>query len=367
MDLMTFISRIQTEGMLQVMALDPRTQFGAQPRDYLGPTVLPEILVGENMFKEQAIQYRTVIANDGSRYSPVQIKSTGELIGEFSVELGHQDIGRELTGRDYDALLAYLRRAGATATNPPMEATTQIINWVDQTILRALVELNEKQRWDALVSASVTRLGDNGYREVVSYPNPSGHRAAAGGTWSSDSYDPFDDIAGMVDMLADKGYYANRIISSRKVVRILARNSNIAGRAGRTVVLGGGATTYVGRANETDINDMFVAEGLPPIEQYDLQYNTAGGRGRFIPDDCMIILCTTGRDATIDWGEEQLFLSNTFGYHAIGRAVGQSDPGRVIKMWAHDDKPPRIRAEGWQASLPVITEPEAIAVITGIS
>jgi hypothetical protein len=367
MDLMTFISRIQTGDFLTAMALDPRTQFGVQPRPYLGPTVLPEVVVEENMYREQAIRYRTVIANDGSRYSPVQLKDSGELIGEFAVELGHQDIGRELTGRDYDALVNFLRRAGATATNPPMEAVAQMVNWVDHTILRALVELNEKQRWDAIVNASVVRLGDNGYRETVTYPNPTGHRVSAAGSWSNDTYDPFTDISGMIDMLSDKGYYVNRIISSRKVTRILARNTNIAGRSGRTVVLGGGATTYVGRASSADVNDMFVAEGMPSIEEYDLRYNTTTGTGRFIPEDAMIFLCTTGRDMTIDWGEETLFLSDVFGYHAVGRAVGQADPGRVIKMWSHDDKPPRIRAEGWQASLPVITEPEAIAVITDIT
>lgn len=367
MDLMTFISRIQGEGMLQAVALDPRTQFGAQPREYLGPTILPEVLVPENMFKEQSIQYRTVIANDGSRYSPVQVKESGELIGEFSVELGHQDIGRELTGRDYDALVAYMRRSGASSGNMSMEAAAQVIDWVDHTVLRALVELNEKQRWEAIVNAQVVRLGDNGYRETVSYPNPAGHRVAAGGSWSSDAYDPFMDISGTIDMLSDKGYYVDRIIGSRRVVQMLARNTNIAGRAGRTIVLGGGATTYVGRASAGDVNQMFEAEGIPAIEQYDLRYNTATGASRFIPDNCLIFLATTGRDMSIDWGEDQMFLSNIFGYHAIGRAVGQAESGRVIKMWSHDDKPPRIRAEGWQASLPVITEPEAIAVITGIS
>lgn len=367
MDIMTFISRIKSGDMLTAMALDPRTQFGVQPRPYLGPSILPEVLVSENMYKEQAIRYRTVIANDGSRYSPVQIKDSGELIGEFSVELGHQDIGRELTGRDYDALITFLRRAGATDANPPMEAVTQMTNWVDQTILRAIVELNEKQRWEAIVNAQIIRMGDNGYRETVTYPNPAGHRVAAAGVWSNDAYDPFNDVASMVDMLSDKGYYVDRIISSRRVNRILARNTNIAGRAGRTVVLGGGATTFVGRATAEDVSDMFQTEGIPAIEEYDLRYNTTTGSTRFIADNVMIFLCTTGRDMTIDWGEDQLFLTNTFGYQAIGRAVGEDAPGRVIRMWAHDDKPPRIKAEGWQTSLPVLTEPEAIAVITGIS
>jgi hypothetical protein len=55
------------------------------------------------------------------------------------------------------------------------------------------------------------------------------------------------------------------------------------------------------------------------------------------------------------------------GYTAIGRGAGQASNGRVIRAEAFDNKPPRIEAEGWQTALPVITEPEALAVISSIS
>jgi len=58
---------------------------------------------------------------------------------------------------------------------------------------------------------------------------------------------------------------------------------------------------------------------------------------------------------------------NVLGYFAIGRPVGQPDSGRVIRMQAYEDKPPRIEAEGWQTGLPVVTDPEALTTITGIS
>ena len=79
------------------------------------------------------------------------------------------------------------------------------------------------------------------------------------------------------------------------------------------------------------------------------------------------MLATTGRDATLDLGDSEQLLTDTLGYTAIGRAAGQAQPGRVVRMEAFDNKPPRIEGEAWQTSLPVITEPEAIGVIAAIS
>ena len=54
-----------------------------------------------------------------------------------------------------------------------------------------------------------------------------------------------------------------------------------------------------------------------------------------------------------------------YAYYSI-EAAGAA-PGRVVRAEAHEDKPPRIEAEGWQTSLPVITEPEAFAILHTIS
>jgi hypothetical protein len=61
-------------------------------------------------------------------------------------------------------------------------------------------------------------------------------------------------------------------------------------------------------------------------------------------------------------------VGDTLGYTAIGRAAGQSNSGRVIKVRpVPDKKPPRVEGEGWQASFPVLADPEAVTVITGIA
>ena len=361
MDIAALVASLVADGTVRTLALNTGAQFGVAPRAYLGATLLPERAVNDNAFREEGIRYRTVIANSGTRYSPTQ-KKGAELIGSFLVELGESDIAREFTSRDYDALIRLLQ------TNTTMDAAVTLTRWLD-TVNLGLVELNEKQRWDAIVAASVVRTGDNGYTETVTYSNPASHRAAAGGTWSSDAYDPFADILAMADLLASKGYTVNRIITSRTVVSILAGNDKVKTRTGvATINTSGQIIATPGRATASSIDGALQRDGLPGIETYDLQYRTQTGTGYFLPRTVFVLVATTGRDETIDFGDTgPIVINDTLGYMAIGRATGQSGPGRVIRMEAKQDKPPRIEAEGWQTALPVITEPEAIAVITGIA
>ena len=361
-DIAGLVNQLMTDGTVPTLALNPQAQFGIAPRRYLGAELLPERTVDENAYREESIIYRTVIANDGTRYSPTQKKGAA-LIGSFLVELGNSDIATEFTSRDYDALLKMLQ------TRPTMDAAATLLNWLDRTVNLALIEKNEKQRWEAIVNASVVRSGDNGYSEPVPYSNPANHRAAAGGTWSNDSYDPFADILAMADLLESKGYTVGRIITSRTVLSILAGNDKVKARTGvATINASGQISATAGRATRDAMNLALERDGLPPIETYDLQYRTQTGTGYFLSRSAFVLVATTGQDESIDLGDtNSLMVENTLGYTAIGRATGQAAPGRVLRMEAKQDKPPRIEAEGWMTSLPVVTNPEAVAVITSIS
>jgi hypothetical protein len=361
-DILTLIATMLRDGQFLQLARTMLAMFGTPARSYLGATLLPERLVEENAYREDSVRYRTILANAGTRYSPSQLKD-GSVVGSFLVELGSSDIKRELTAREYDALIRLLGR------NASMEAVAQAINFVDVTVNRALIEYNEQQRWQAIVSALVQRRGANNYSEDIAYPNPSGHRSAAGGVWSNDSYDPFEDITAKADLLASKGYTVNRIVSSRQVVSKLAGNANVKARCGLAVINANGQIRgAAGRATLEAINGALQADGLPAIELYDLQYRTETGTGYFLARDTMVFAATTGRDEDVDLGDgERMLVENTLGYVGVGRATGQADPGRVIRAEAFNNKPPRIEAEGWQESLPVITEPEAIGVIHTIS
>jgi hypothetical protein len=366
MDIATLVTQLLDSGEVNLLLNDPSVQFGTSARPYVGASILPERTVEDNEYTDENIRYQTVIANDGSRYSPAQLKASGAIIGQMKVSLGNQDIARQFTGREYDVLLRLLNQ------DRSMEATTQLIRWVDTTILRALLDLNEKQRWDAIITAQVIRVGNNGFREVVPYPNPAGHRSTVGDAWDTVDGDPFADINAGIDLLTGKGYTANRIVTSRQTLQVMLNNANVRQRAGAARIevtpgLSPQLNAAYGRASLQSVNAVLAEDGIPPIELYDLQYRDLSGAKWFLPRGKMVILATTGQDETIIANEEQLtLLENTIGYTAIGRAVGQPTPGRVIWMEPKTNKPPRVEAEGWMTSLPVINTPEGIVVLNGL-
>lgn len=379
MDIRTLVGQMTRAGDFQIIARNPLAQFGIPNRRYIGAEIIPERTVEVNNYIEEFVRYRSVIANAGTRYSPVQ-KKGGALSGSMQVNLADSDKGAELTARDYDALIRVLQsninNAALGASNPTMAAMAQITNFVDLTVNIPLVERLEAWRWQAIVSASVTLSGDNNYTETVAYSNPSGNRFAASAAWSTVTTDPFLDIFAAVTAAAAKGFTIKRIITSTNVVAILGNNPKVQARVGRAVLNIGGSNVAVasGRASQAEINAQLQQDGIPPLERYDLQYRTETGTARFMPSNVMVFICDTQRDPTLDLGDTYAntpeildTLNGVVGYMAIGRAAGQSAPGRVIQSEAFSDKPPRIWAEGWQTALPVITDPDAIFVITGIA
>lgn len=368
MDLQNLIERILEDGDINTIASNVRAQFGTRTRRYLGATFLPERLVNDLEYEESEIRFKTVIANDGTRYSPAQLKDSGALMASMKVSLGHSDISRQFTSRDYDGVIKML------GSGRSIEAAAVIVGWVDAALNLALIELDEKHRWEAMLSAFMIRRGDNGYTEPIYYANPVGHRVTAVSQWSNPAYDPWLDITAGAQKLYDKGYEINRIVTSRRIMTILSNNPNIVRRVVAVPVVVGlnGTLTTVSagmRISLDQINGALAAEGLPLIERNDQTYSTQVGTARFFPQDTFFMAATTGRDIEIaqDVDDDPLLVPNALGYTAIGPPAGYSNPGRQIYVEAHKNKAPRITGEAWQASLPVLQDPEAVYVISGIS
>jgi hypothetical protein len=362
-DLKNMIERLIKDGEVAGIARNPNVQFGNENKQYLGATLLPERMVETNQYEESSIFYRTVIANDGSRYSPAQLKETGEMVGSFLVNLGNSDIARQFTGRDYDG---FRRLVGRGRTQ---DAARQILGWTNRTLNLALVELNEKQRWDAIINAVVQRRGDNGYQEDVKISNPAGHRFNAGGAWSG-AYDPWLDVEAGVAVLAAANYVPSRIITSRKQIASLIGNAEMQRRIGNVTFFNtdGTLTSVSNTITRQQLMNYFAAQNMPVPEVYDETYNTQVGTARFMPDDCMVIVGVTDQEEVLTLGGNQEFVvGNTLGYTGVGVPVGEDDPGRVIRLFPDDHKPPRIDGEAWQTSFPVITQPQAIVVIKNIT
>jgi hypothetical protein len=362
-ELKTLINQMIADGSFQTITNNPLAQFGAGARNYIGATILPEKSVSDNAFRETNVRYRTIVANDGTQYSPAQKKGGSSAVGEVLVELGYSDIACEFTGRDFDELQRLLRNADDASAN------LRVSQWIDTAVVRALIEHDEKNIWEAIVNASVVRTGQNGFGDTITYSNPSGHRAAAGGTWTNDAYDPFDDILAMVNLLDSKGYRCTRIITGSPVVNIMAGNSKVQQRSGQLQVSASGTIEVLaGFGTRNAVQNSMTGSGLPVIETYDLTYEKEdGSRTKFLPAGSMVFLSDTGQDQSVVFEAGTKVVPDTLGYLAVGRAAGQADPGRKIFVEQFSSKPPRIEAQGWQATLPVITEPEAFAVITGIA
>lgn len=363
-DIQRLIDQMATSGAIDRIARNRLAQFGTRTRPLVGASLLPAVEQEENSYTDDSVRYRTVVGNAGTRYSPVVLKGNN-YVGSVKVELFDIDLGSELTSRDYDALVRYLDR------RDDMAAMANITNFLNTTVNMGLEELREVYRWQCIENAIVQRRGANGYKEDIAYSNPAGHRAVAASAWSNNANDPMTDIFNRVQLLRDKGFQVSRIFTSSAVLGIMGLNDKMRTRVGQiTVNVGGGLIVQGGRASREQINSAMRAEGLPEIEINDEIYRTQTGTARFISSNVMIFVGTTGRDETIQLGDADLtteLLPDTLGYYGVGRAAGQSGPGRVLQMVHKTDKPPRIEAQGWETSAPVITEPEAIATITGIA
>jgi len=369
-DALGIVELMTQRGDFNRIANNPMLQFGIANQPLLGATLLPEKTVDDNQFTEEGVRYRTPIANDGTRYSPVQLKK-GMITGSVDVKLGYSDIGSEMRAGDYDAFIRLIAKSTGTPENldnPSMQGIADITKWIEATTALPLVNLNEKQRWDSIVDASVVRVGDGGYTETVPLPNPVGHRVNAAGDWMDEAYDPYDDIVGIVDAAAEKNYVINRIIAGRPVISALCQSPKVRMRLGMLSIAGGIVVGMPGRATREQVNGLLAADGIPPIEEYNASYQTQTGSDYYLKRNAMVFCCTTGRTANIELPDSTpLMLQDTLGYVAVGRAAGQTKPGRVLKSYAYDNKPPRIESEGWQASWPVLLDPEAVYVLKEIN
>jgi hypothetical protein len=357
-------------GEFNRIMLNPASQFGRRRREYLGARFLPERLVPANKYTEGNIKYRTVVANDGSRYSPAQ-KKGNMIAGTMEVSLGDQDIAAEFTSEDYDNFIAVekLNTPNPDTGNPEFLAMATLANWVENRINLPLIEKVEKMRWEAIVDAAVPLSGDNGYAEIVNLSNPSGHRFAAVEDWTDPADNPLDDIYALADVLDDKDYAVGVLIAGRPVIQtLLAHPKVVTAVTGFIGISGGTLESGTRRVTLDALNAFLAKDDLPPLLSYNLKYRKEVGTEYFLKRNVMVGLALTGRNANIDLGDdEKLTLEDTLGYVGVGRPAGAGNPGRMTHAEYFGNKPPRAEFEGWQTSFPVIQDPEAVAVITSIT
>lgn len=363
MDILGLLEAAEAE--VQTVVSNPLAMLGPPEQPNLGLQLMPERLVDENMFTETRINYKTIVANNGTRYSPVQIKG-GAMVGEFDVKLFSSDIGAQLTAQDYEAILKILRRY--SGSDIPMQAMMNLLRWVDKSLVQPLVVKNERMVWECVVDAAVPIEGDDGFKDTILISNPTGHRVASG-DWADPTYDPMIDIYARADHLKSKGIRPVRQIAGTPVVNQLLNHPKVKTAARGFITVESGA--LVGSENRLTLrgfNEFLAENELPPIEKYDKTYNVQNGPSRhFLKRDVWVMIgeTDTSEEIPVEDGDP-LVIANTLGYTGIGRNAGYDDPGRMVKTEAFDGKAPHIDGESWQESFPVNQNPEAVEVLKDI-
>ncbi|MGD1941852.1 MAG: hypothetical protein ACFB0G_11120 [Leptolyngbyaceae cyanobacterium] len=378
---------LEEQDYFKRLSLTPLAQFGTEQEPLLGARLLPETLVQENAYTEDQVRYATVPALAGPHYGPAQMQSDGTFRGTLKVELGNNDTARQMDSQTYRGVNNLLMQSNE------MQATANLLGWVDQQLIRPHVVKAEIERWEAITRAQVTRKGTEGYSEIVSLHAPNGHRpTVSGGTtsskagWYSDTYDPYDDIALGVQTLEDKGYAVTDMICTGKLRSVMKSNGEIAKRSNKVIVNASGQISSVtGRVTNADLLALHEEDGYPPLQVYNLGYPSLTGYKRYLDSpnddrDYFIILGRTGlmwdmktdyvarTEGRVDGYDAELIqtdvmLNNTFGYYGIGKCAGMASPGRQLHTEMQMRKPKGMYGESYQEGLPVIQSPEAIYII----
>lgn len=377
--LLTLATELKADGAFDRIMLNSLSQLGSvsmlnMNRELMGAKLLPDEMRRRNEYKEQAVRYRTVVATDGTPYTPAQLVK-GAMVGSMKVELGHHDVKVEMDASQLEALEDLIQMEAESRGEGAAEllAQQQLLNWVDTSVNLSLQFKKEVQRWQAIVDAQVSRVFPGGTTETVSFPNPTGSRFNAGGVWSSDAYDPMEDIIAACNRLWGLGFNIDRMITSTNVVSIMALNEKIRTRAGYLSTSGGSVLPVsISGYGLADVNSAIRRSGsgnntLPDIVTYDLQYPTQTGTSYFLPRNCFVIIGSTGEDRQLLVDERIFPLYNTLGYYGVGRVEGYKKSGPIVHVDTYDKKPVSIVGEGYMTGFPVITNPEAICVIRNIS
>ena len=366
-ELSSVIRDFRESGDLDAVANLPRLRFlDDRARPLLGATVLPEVTKDNNRYIEEDFALVDMIADDTDRYSPVRFKASGAQLASFEVALGDSSIGRQMGAAEYDRLVSLL------GSNASFEQLADVVIGFAASIARGLTYKAEKQRWDAIIAGSVVRRVGN-TTETIVYPTATGQRTAIAGAWTSDAYDPFDDIMAVQEFAATMGYDGiARIITSRKVLHILVGNEKMAYRSG-AYSEGPGGVAFRSSADQGKLGNYLSSNGLPQIETYDSRYSDTTGRFRFMDENSVVYIFDTGRAneeaMELSGADQSAFMpesAGTVGYVGVGKVGGYNTPGRVVNVLHPDDHPKRVLGEGLMTHLPVFTEPNGYAVHTSI-
>lgn len=373
-DIASVIQSLHGDGSIFATANNSRLSFlDANDRVLVGAQLMPEVEQPLNRYDEDSFALIDMVADDSDRYSPVKFKGEGIEAASFEVVLGESSLGKQLSPATYDALV---RLQGIGSSQSIEQMSQSVLDFVG-SMSRGLAARNEIQRWQAIVEGQITRVV-NGTPQVIAFPSATGQRSALATAWSTDTYDPMEDFIAAQEFGANMGYdNVARIIASRRVVNILARNDNMIKRSSG---ISPSDTTYSGVSSPGRTNAYLATEGFPAIEVYESRYTEQDGsarvRQRYLRDDAIVFVFDTGQvnEAALELAFQDgrpyvpVDAPGVLGYTGMGTVSGHPAPGRQVYLNpAVSTVRPRVTGEGAQTSLPVLTEPNGFKIFTAVA
>ncbi|HIW72633.1 MAG TPA: major capsid protein [Candidatus Levilactobacillus faecigallinarum] len=163
---------------------------------------------------------------------------------------------------------------------------SRVFDDIDSLVQGVLAQV-EKMSMDALATGTVEVVDpDTKQKATFDYQVPSAHKAdltgKSGTTWDNDSADPIKDITDWADAMDVTG---TRVLTSKKIYRLLTRNASV------LKAVYGTSTRALGQG---DFDAFMQAQGLPIIRTYDDKYNEQVGNTlvshRYFPEDAFVIM-----------------------------------------------------------------------------
>lgn len=226
---------------------------------------------------------------------------------------------------------------------------------------RAILQRIELAKGEALSKGKVT-INEGGLKLLpVSFGVPAGQMDVAplGALWSDHAASvPITDLTTWRDAAIAAGVNIGTIITSTATMTHLQLNAQIIGAVA-------GTTSGRTRVTRTEINDLLISEGLPPIEVYDAQYkNPSGTLTRAIDANRVVFLPPDGTG----FGQTQ-FGRTREAVELAGNGVDLGEFGGIPGLAAVTMKsfdPVEIWTKVAAIALPVIETPDQIfsAVVT---
>lgn len=278
----------------------------------------------------------------------------GRREGIKAIEGTLPPLGRQMTLNEYDQLVA--RDAEEEVREPLLRDSERVASAIARRV--------ELARADALVNASVTigtqQQRENGLALKVDFNRSEDHEVTAATLWSDYAdADILDELEAWAQVYRDtNGVEPGAILTSRKVVRAMARNEQIRGaiRGDNTLA----------RVRQSDVNDLLEDEGLPPIYTYEASADvfdaTAGRRVRrkLIPEHKFLFLPPPGDPITEVGGHMGVSLWGTTVEARLpdyGIEPGE-EPGIVVAAFIERKTPVRVDTIGTAIALPVMVQPD---------